>query len=208
MNLKNEFAVRAYVAYLIGLAAAWILTEVVWGATGGIVAGLIVARDPQYQQKVDSFLKERGVDPQTDAAGARSAYQSLSKEDKEELMKLSKEAMAHVNWFCVTLFVSAVVFGLVGFLGGLFSRAWLLAGAVPALSFLTNNPVVRFLLARELPVLQKVIVIVLAQFAVCYCLAYCGARLGLRRQRQRRETVNQSVQPPANSAADGGTGSA
>ncbi len=208
MNLRNQFTVRAAAAYLIALAAAWVLTEAVWGATGGLVGGLTMARDPEYLQKVDSFLKERGVDPQGSRAQARSAYQNLSKEDKEELMKLTKEAVAHINWFCVTLFVSAVVFGLVGFLGGLFSRAWLLAGAVPALSFLTNNPVIRFQMAKELSVLQKATVVVLAQFAVCYLLAYCGARLGLKRQRQKRIKDSQSAQANADSAAGDGAGSA
>jgi hypothetical protein len=106
---------------------------------------------------------------------------------------MSKEALADINWFFVTLFVSVALFGLVGVLGGFVARAWVLAGAVPALSFLTNNPVIRFQMVKDLSTSQKVIVVVLAQFAVCYLLAYCGARLGLKRK-QKKQTANQAIE--------------
>ena len=195
MNLRAEFTVRVFVVYLAALAMAWILTEGVWGATGGLVGGLSIARNPEYIQKVTSFLKDKGADPNASRAEARKAYQGLclSKGDKQELMKMSKETLSDINWFPVTIFVSAIVFGTVGFLGGLIARAWLFAGAVPALSFLLNNPVIRFNMAKDLSTLQKVIVVVPAQFAVCYLLAYCGARLGLRRK-HKKETANQAIE--------------
>ena len=115
---------------------------------------------------------------------------------------MAREILACINWFVVTMFVSAVVFGLAGFLGGLLARSWLLAGAVPAFSFLTTNPVTRFPMAKDLPVLQKVIVIVFAQFAVCYLLVYWGARLSTRRQRHKTRTDNQDVQAVPNPAGE------
>jgi hypothetical protein len=193
MNIRNQFTVRALVVYLVALAAAWILTEVVWGATGGLVGGLSTALNPEYQQKVTSFMKDKGVDSDASRAEALKAYQALSKEEKKQLMEMSKEALSDINWFPVTIFVSAVVFGIVGFLGGLIARTWLLGGAVPSLSFLLNNPVIRFQMAKDLSTLQKVIVVVLAQFVVCYLLAYCGARLGLRRK-HKKETANQAIE--------------
>jgi len=202
VNLKREFSARSALVYLIALALVYVLTEVFWGATAGLVGGLIIARDPEYQQKVTSFLEERGIDEQADAKAAKSAYASLSREDKKELERMTLVTMARVNWFYVTLFVSALVFGLVGFLAGLFSRAWLLGGAVPALSFLANNPVVRFRMASDLSTGQKMIVIALAQFAVCFALAYCGARLGLRRDARKKGTANPSLQRPASGRPD------
>lgn len=193
MNLRAQFSVRAVVVCVAALAVAWILTEVVWGATGGLVGGLSIARNPEYQQRITTFMKDKGATPDASRAEARKAYENLSKEDRQELMRMSEEALANINWFLVTLFVSAVVFGLAGFLGGLTARAWVLAGAVPALSFLTNNPVIRFEMAKDLSTVQKVIVVVIAQFAICYLLAYCGAKLGLKRQ-QKKESANQAIE--------------
>jgi hypothetical protein len=192
-KLKQEFTVRALVVYLLAVAVAWILTEAVWGATVGIVGGLSIARNPEYQQKVLSLMKDKGVDSDASRAEARKAYQNMSKEERQELMEMTKEVLSDVNWLFVTVFVSAVVFGIVGFFGGLIARAWLLAGAVPALSFALNNPVIRFGMAKGLSTLQKVAVVILAQFAVCYLLAYCGARLGLKRK-QKKETANQAIE--------------
>jgi hypothetical protein len=175
------------------LAAAWILTSLVWGATCGLVGGLTIARNPEYQAKVTSFMKDKGITQDASRSEAHSAVKNLSEADRQELMAMSKDALSDVNWFPVTIFVSAVVFGLVGFLGGFIARAWFLAGAVPALSFLTNNLVVRFPMAKDLPMLQKVIVVVLAQFAVCYLLAYFGARFGLKRK-QKKASANQAIE--------------
>ncbi len=157
MNIKEQFTVRPIVVCLVGVAVAWVLTEVVWGATGGVVGGLSIARNPEYQQKIMSFMKDKGVNSDASRSEARKVYQNLSQEDRRELMEMSKTLLSDINWFPITIFVSAVVFGLVGFLGGFIARAWILAGAVPALSFLTNNPVIRFQMAKDLSTFQKVI---------------------------------------------------
>lgn len=193
MNLKREISIRTVAVYLIAVATAWILTEVVWGATGGIIAGLSIASNKEYQLKMTSFLEERGIDPQANTTSAKTSYENLSEEDMKELKKMSQKVLAGVNWFYVTLFVSAVVFSLVGFLGGFFARGWLIAGSMPILSFLTNNPVIRFHMAKDLSIIQKVLVIVLAQFVVCYLLAYCGAILGLKCE-QRKGRKGQKIQ--------------
>ncbi|MHC4502678.1 MAG: hypothetical protein ACYTFI_05175 [Planctomycetota bacterium] len=207
MNLKREFSARSALVYLVALPLVYVLTEVLWGATGGLLGGLVIARDPEYQQKVASFLEERGIDERADAKAAKSAYGSLSQEDKKELERMTLAIMARVNWFYVTLFVSAAVFALVGFLGGFAARGWILAGTVPALSFLVHNPL-RFRMARDLPTGQTVIVIALAQFAVCFALAYCGARLGLRRDARKdartKGRANPSSQRPVSGGDDSG----
>ncbi|MGD0021996.1 MAG: hypothetical protein ABSC54_06800 [Smithellaceae bacterium] len=192
MKIRNQFTVRALVVYAVALAAAWILIEVVWGATGGIIGGLSFSRNVEYQQKVTSFMKDKGINSGASRDEALKAYQALSEEDKKELMEMSKKILSDINWFSVSIFVSAVAFGIVGFFGGLISRTWLLAGAVPALSFLLNNPIIRFQIAKDISTLQKVVVVVFAQFAVCYLLAYLGARLGLRRK-HKKETVNEAM---------------
>src|SRR5208283_5124717 len=114
----------------VALAAAWILIEVVWGATSGLLGGLSIARNQEYQQKVTSFMKDKGINYGASRDEALKAYQALPEEDKKELMEISKKILSDINWFSVSIFVSAIVFGIVGFLSGLISRTWLLAGAV------------------------------------------------------------------------------
>jgi hypothetical protein len=192
MKIKYQITARAVFVCLACVAVAWILTEFVWGATSGLVCGLSIVRNPEYQQKVTAFMKDKGASP-TFQAEARKAYENLSQEDRQELMKMSKETLSGTNWFAVTTFVSVVVYGLVGFLGGFIARSWILVGLVPALSFLTNNPIIRFSMAKDLTIVQKVIVVLIAQFAICYILAYYGARLGLK-LKQRKEMANKAIE--------------
>ena len=194
MNIKGQFTLRSFVVCLIAVGVAWLLTSIVWGATCGLVGGLSIANNPEFQQEIESVMADKGITSADSRAEAHQEYKSLSEEDKQELEDMTKEAMANVNWFAVTIFVSIVIFSITGFLGGFIARAWLLAGAVPALSFLTNNLVIRFPMAKDLPTLQKVIVVVFAQLSVCYILAYLGAKLGLKRQ-QKKELANKLSEP-------------
>lgn len=162
MNLKREINIRTIVVYLIAFAAASYLIEVVWGTTAGVVGGLSLVSNKESLLEITSFLEERGIDQEANNTNPELSYEKLSEKDKkklkEKLNELSQEVVSGVNWFYVTLFVSAVVFSIVGFLSGFFSRGWLLAGIVPISSFLTNNPVIRFNLAKDLPIRQKVLV--------------------------------------------------
>jgi hypothetical protein len=89
----------------------------------------------------------------------------------------------------VTLSVSVIVYGMIGFLGGYFARVWLLAGAIPVMTFLTNNPVVRFDAAMSLSLPEKTIV-VLTQLVVCNLLAFYGSKVGMKRAEKRQKTVS------------------
>ena len=110
-----------------------------WGLVGGTIGSFTISHNPKYQQKISSFLIERGVDPADD-----SRFQKLSKKDREAFVNMTNETLADVNWFFVTLFVGALTFGLVGFVGGIFAGGWLLAGVIIPLSFLIYNPLLRF----------------------------------------------------------------
>ncbi|MCE9612696.1 MAG: hypothetical protein K8T26_00375 [Lentisphaerae bacterium] len=178
---QSIFTVRGVVAYGAALLAAVVLTEVVWGFAGGVVAGYTIARSPGYQQQVQEFLKTRGIDTKADAAVVQAACAGFSAEDRAELNRMSEGVLREANWFLVTLAVSILVFGLVGFSGGWLARDWRLAALVPALTFALNNPLVRFPLARELAISRQV-VIGLVQVGVCVVLAALGSRVAARRQ--------------------------
>jgi hypothetical protein len=175
MDLRNEFTGRAVAIYVIALVITVILTPIAWGLTGGILGGLAMSRNVEYQERIETFLKEKGLDPQDN-----SALQKLSKTDRNFIASLINPTLADINWFLVILIVSLLTFGLVGFLGGVFARKWALAAAVPLLSFLGPNPL-KSPKAELFSTLEQSI-IVCAQFAVCLGLAYCGARLAIKRQ--------------------------
>ncbi len=149
---------RVVTVFVIAVALAWVLTEIVWGATGGAVMGRTMARDQAFQQR---FAAAEGPE-------ARKA--------------LVEEVLSDVNWFALTAFVSAAVFGFVGFLTGLLARFWLHVGLIPLASFFTNNPLIRFQHAESLSSSEQAIIILGPQLAVCYGLAYFGFRLATRKK--------------------------
>jgi len=180
--MSNQFSIRSMVVCVIAIAAAWILTEVVWGMTGGVVGGLSIKTNPEYQQKVTAFLQSRGIDTHADMPVLRASYSKLAAEDRKELYRMSRDLMRDINWFAVTSFVSVIVFGLVGLLSGIITKAWLLSPLIPAASFLLNNPIIRFAMARELPAGQKTLVVIL-QFLACCFLAWLGASVATKAKR-------------------------
>ena len=53
-------------------------------------------------------------------------------------------------------------------------------------SFFRCQTVAKWEMAEDLSTPEKVIIIVVAQFAVCYLLAYCGRRLGENVSKKKR----------------------
>jgi hypothetical protein len=184
--MRNQITVRAIIVYVLAVIVGWLLTGVVWGAAGGVIGGLSMSRHPEYSQKVDAFLKARGIDTH-DRVAMRTALSRLPPADVKAMQEMTRTTLLRdVNWFAVTVFVSAVVFGLVGFLGGLISRTWVLAVLLPAIPF-TVNPIMRFEMAKDLTTLQKVIVMTV-QFAGCWIVAFLGAKVAMRNQGAANKT--------------------
>ncbi len=155
---------RVVTVFVIAVAVAWILTEIVWGATGGAVMGLTITRDPAFQQNF------------------------AAAEDPEVRQALVEAALSDVNWFVLTAFVSAAVYGLVGFLTGFFARFWLHVALIPLASFFTNNPLIRFQYAESLSSGEQAIIILGPQLAVCCGLGYFGFKLATRKKTSGQET--------------------
>ena len=175
MDLKREFTLRAIGSYLVVLAAAPLVAGFLWGLVGSTIGNFTISHNPKYQQKISSFLIERGVDPADD-----SGFQKLSKKDREAFVKMTNEMLSDVNWFFVTLFVGAVSFGLVGFVGGIFAGGWVPAGVIIPLSFLIYNPLLRFEKTENLSHLE-IGTVLFTKFVVCLLLAFCGSRFAWKR---------------------------
>lgn len=189
MDWQRQFRLRPIIVSLIAVIVAGIMIEVGWGFAGGLVGGVMIARDLEFQNKMTVFMQERGFDMKAHPETAKTVYEKLSPQDKKMLDDMTQDVLRRINWFPVTLSVSIIVYGMIGFLGGFFARVWLLAGAIPVMTFLTNNPVVRFEAAMSLSLPEKTIV-VLAQLVVCYFLAFYGSRVGMKRAEKRQKTVS------------------
>jgi len=91
--------------------------------------------------------------------------------------------LADVNWFLVTLVVGAATFGLVGFVGGIFTGRWLLAGVLIPLSFLIYNPLLQFEKTENLSPLE-VGAVLFTEFVIGLLLAFCGSRFAWKRSQK------------------------
>jgi len=189
MDWQRQFRPRPVIVSLIAVIVAGIMIEVGWGLAGGLVGGVMIARDLEFQNKVTVFMQERGFDVKAHPETAKTAYEKLSPQDKKMLDNMTQDVLRRIDWFPVALSVSLIVYGMIGFLGGFFARVWLLAGAVPVMTFLTNNPVVRFEAAIRFSLPEKTVVVLL-QLAVCYLLAFYGARVGMKRAEKRQKAVS------------------
>lgn len=182
--MAKDKVMKFIITYALCIVLSWPLIETTWGVTVGMVSGVRFGLDKTMQEKVMKILKDAGVG-EKDMAN-KDYYKKLPPPVREEIQKLVKSSMQDMNVFALTLFVSATAFALLGFFSGLFTRSFLFAGIFVLISFALNNPIIRFGLAKELPLLQKGTVAA-AQFGACYAFAYLGALLGKRRDKKRLE---------------------
>ena len=182
--MKSRSLKATAIAYAISFILLVLLIEALWGVTGGVLIGASMGTDKATQEEVSRILKEKGIEaPKRPDA---DWYDKLPSDVKRDIQNAVKKKLTTINWFAVTLGVSIFVFAVVSFLCGFFNRAFIPIGLLVVLSFLVNNPVVRFPHAKALGSQQK-IVIVIAQFAICYLFGYLGASLGRKRDKKRLE---------------------
>lgn len=182
---------------IIMLAISSVLTlaliEGLWGLTSGAIIGVTIGKDKTLQSETSKFLKEKGI-KETDS---ENMYKNLPPEVRKDLddfhkRVLKERILPNINWFGITFLVSIIVFSITGFLYSFITRDFIFVGFIPALSFIINNPVVRFAHAINLDTLQKLIIVVFAQFGICYLFGYLGVWLGKKRYKKR---MNNAVEP-------------
>ena len=174
---------KSIISYAICLTLAVVLIEATWGLTAGVLIGAKIGTDKATQEEISKILKERGIhdtDIPKSILGDGDWYKNLPPEVQKDLGNVVKQKLQEINWFGVTLAVSAVVFAIVGFLCGFINRAFALVGIIVFLSFFVNNPIIRFPQAKDLDLAQKLIIIFL-QFGLCYLFGYIGAIFGRKR---------------------------
>jgi uncharacterized membrane protein YbaN (DUF454 family) len=182
MRVQRTSPGRILVSYAGSIVILWLLIEVLWGATAGVIVGLTIARDPGYQQQLEAFFKQRGITATT-AGEIKSAIANLSREDRAALDRMTRDALrgSQVAGLGMTLFVSAAAFGIAAFIAGFFAREWRYAWTLLAASAVLNNPLRRFSLLAAMPLSQKVVVVLFAQLLVSFLAAWVGFRIAARR---------------------------
>lgn len=177
--MNNKSNLKTAIFYSVCFIILVVLIEAIWGLTVGVLIGANLGT----QEEVEHIMKEKDTKAKTNDEGWHNNLPPDTKEDIEKKVKLN---LQRINWFGVTLAVSAFVFAFVGFLCGFLNRAFVPIGIIVVLSFFVDNPVVRFPHANALSTMQKAIV-VLTQFAFCYLFGYLGASLGRNRDKKHAD---------------------
>lgn len=187
--MKDRSIKATALSYSICFILLVILIEGTWGITAGALIGAKLGGDKVTQEEISRILKDKGIREADipDSVFSHDEWQRQLPEDaRKEIQNVINRKLHEINWFGVTLAISAFVFAVIGFLCGFINRAFVPIGLIVVLSFLVNNPIVRFPYAKALGSQQKVL-IVLAQFVVCYLLGYLGDLLGRKRDKKRLE---------------------
>ncbi len=179
--MSRKTIIKVAITHVLALPLAYILTEVTLGVTCGLVGGLKMRGDESLHRDVREVLG-----PVDESEEPRDVWSRLSPEKQKLLKDRVTRVVQSIDWFGPTLFASAFVFAIVGFACGFITRSFYLVGLVPAATFLLNNPTIRFAMARDLSPGRKVLVVVFAQFGICYLAAYGGAVLARRRDKKRK----------------------
>jgi hypothetical protein len=166
----------------------------VWGGLHGAIGGLRIGKafqDPQKMKEVTTFMKEHGLSESASREESQSWIENLSPQDKAEFQKMIMKSvkMKDIAGFGSTFAVCVIVFGMIGFLSGILTKAWKYVGILLLISFLLNNPVLRFRVIHDMPFSQKAIIVLVSQFLICYIFAYLGASLSIKVARKRQKKM-------------------
>src|SRR5690349_10022651 len=107
----------------------WFLIEITWGATHGVLLAIHLRKDANLQTELTAFYRDRGLDEPVKP-------ETLSMADKEALQGIVARHVdvQRIGGFWPTAFTSGLVFGILGFATGIFSRSWVYVGILPLAS--------------------------------------------------------------------------
>jgi hypothetical protein len=173
----NNGLTKAILVHLVVISCGlWLLIPVVWGLLGGAIGAFVVERSPEFRQKVQDFLSERGID-------SNAAPSVLTANDKRALRQMSEDLLQKkIQWFWLALCAAILVFGPTGFISGLVSGRIVLACVFPLIACIILPPYLKGPVGMSLAMWKKV-VIVFFQFGTSLLFACLGARMYCRARR-------------------------
>lgn len=190
------------IVYLVLLPVMWLLTEAVWGGLHGALGGIKIGKslqDPTKLNEVTAFMKKHGISESASKEESKSWVENLSPEDKAEFQKIVMQSVRieEIVTFGSAFVVCLIVFGLIGLISGALTKTWIFAGIFPGISFVLNNPVIRFQSILHISFNQKIIMVLVGQFLACYAFAFIGAFLCnaiKKRKHQKKESLNNAIE--------------
>jgi hypothetical protein len=187
MNLLGHVSMRLVIVYLLAIPVLSIFIELGWGITHGVLSGLSFRKDPTLIDAVTKFANDRGIGLQAHE-DVRAQMNRFSDKDRAELEKMTAEHLRKHNivTFGSAFFASMLSFGLVALVTGLLTGSWIFVGLIPLASFALNNPITRYGIIADMPLSEKMLLVLLAQFGGNYLFAYLGAELRIRRLSRAR----------------------
>ncbi len=193
--MNNATLKRVVLVYLVLIPVMWLFTEIVGGGLHGALGGLRIGKalqtNPQTAEEIMAFLKQHGFSENASRKESQEWFNKLTMEEQAEFKKILMKSVDinSIAGFGSTFAVCVIVFGGIGFLSGLLTKTWIYVGIFPIVSFLINNPVVRFSVIRDMPVSQKVTIVVASQFLASYAFAFIGATLSIKVAERRRKKM-------------------
>jgi len=193
---------RFILVYFFLIPVMWLLTEAVWGGVHGALGGLKIGKalqDPKKLNEVTVFMNKHGISESASKEESKAWVENLSPEDKAEFQKVIMQSvkMEDIVTFGSAFAVCLIVFGLIGLISGAFTKTWLFVGILPGISFLLNNPVIRFRTILNLSDGQRLALVVFGQFLACYIFAFTGAYLcnrRMKRKQQKESSLNKPIE--------------
>ena len=196
---------RFILVYFLLIPVMWLLTEAVWGGIHGVISGIKIGKslqDPSKLNEVTAFMKKHGISESASETESEAWVENLSPDDKKEFDNIVMQSVKieEIVTFGSALAVCVIVFGLVGLISGAATKTWLFVGIFPGISFLLNNPVIRFKSILHMSDSQKITMVLIGQVLASYVFAFIGASLCKRRlkiKRQKMESLNNGVHTDA-----------
>ncbi len=175
--MKDNNIKRVVIVYLIMIPVMMFLTEAIWGGLHGVFIGF-QSRKLLQAPEVRDFMRQHGLKDSMSKEQVNTWMEKLSPKDQAEFQDIlcrSTKEEDFINYKTASA-ACALIFGLVGLTSGALTKTWQFIGFLPLVSFLFNNPIIRYGAIKNIPVTQKIIII-LVQFLAAYTFAFIGAYL-------------------------------
>lgn len=194
-NMQSDKLKRIFLVYMVLIPVMWLLTEAVWGGLHGALLGLKLGkalRNPQTSEEFTAFMKQHGLSEKATQKESEEWFGKLTAKERGEFQGILQKSVdiKNVIGFGSTFAVCVIVFGAVGFIGGIFTRTWIYVGILPLISFLLNNPIFRFGAIHDMPFGQKAAIVLASQFLACYIFSYAGTMLSMAISKRRHDRIN------------------
>jgi hypothetical protein len=189
MTMDNKRLLKTVIVYIILIPVTWILSAVVTGGVYGYISGQRIAEaycDTQLGNEVSAFMKKHGFSDSMTKKEAKLKFDKLSPQDKAEFHRIlfnivkTDDIMSFGSIFTACV----IIFSVTGFLSGILTKMWIPAGVFP-LFVLLVDPIRHIIVLDYMSASQKVITVLIAQFAVCYVFAYLGSLLANRYEKNK-----------------------